>query len=146
MKTDRSASGERELAPRAPGALFPWVKRASLVELAIFAGLLLVWLLPGLERPTFWFGLSHGIGFILLCLMIWIAVMRREAPFWLLAAALTPVGPVGSTIGIEVIERQQAPTNPEEPEPRNERLEQTSTKANREAAGGTQADPRSRPT
>jgi hypothetical protein len=106
MSQDRSASGERELPPRAPGALFPWVKRASLIELAIFAGLLLVWLLPGLEDPTFWLGLSHGIGFILLCLMIWAAVMRREAPFWLLAAALTPAGPVGSTIGIEFIERQ----------------------------------------
>ncbi len=99
--------GERELRPRAPGALFPWVKRVSLLELAIFAGLLVVWLAPGLEHPTFWFGLAHGIGFILLCLLIWVAVMRREAPFWLLAAALTPVGPVGSTIGIEVIERRQ---------------------------------------
>lgn len=130
MQPDRSASGERELPPRAPGTLFPWVKRASLVELAIFTGLLLVWLLPGLERPTFWFGLSHGIGFILLCLLIWAAVMRREAPFWLLAAALTPVGPVGSTIGIEVIERQNRPdqsAHDARQEPRSERLERSST-------------------
>ena len=102
-----SQAGEREFRPRAPGAFFPWVKRMSLLELAVFAGLLVVWLVPGLERPTFFFGLTHGIGFIVLCLMIWIAVLRREAPFWLLAAALTPVGPVGSTIGIEYIERRE---------------------------------------
>jgi hypothetical protein len=102
-----SQAGEREFRPRAPGTFFPWVKRMSLLELAVFAGLLVVWLLPGLERPTFFFGLAHGIGFIVLCLMIWIAVLRREAPFWLLAAALTPVGPVGSTIGIEYIERRE---------------------------------------
>ena len=106
MPVDESRRGERELPGRAPGALFPWVKRLSLLELAIFIGLLVVWLAPGMEHPTFWFGLAHGIGFILLCLLIWVAVMRREAPFWLLAAALTPVGPVGSTIGIEVIERR----------------------------------------
>lgn len=102
-----SEAGEREFRPRRPGPLFPWVKRVSLVELAIFAGLLVVWLAPGLERATFWFGLSHGIGFILLCLMIWVAVLRREAPFWLLAAALTPVGPVGSTLGIAWIEHRE---------------------------------------
>jgi len=102
-----SAAGEREFRPRAPGALFPWVKRISLLELAVFGGLLVVWLLPGLERPTFFFGLAHGIGFLILCLVIWIAVLRREAPFWLLAAALTPAGPVGSTLGISYIERRQ---------------------------------------
>ena len=39
-------------------------------------------------------------------LLIWIAVLRREAPYWLLAATLTPVGPVGSVIGIGYIERR----------------------------------------
>lgn len=92
----------------APGPLFPWVKRLSFLELAIFAGLLVVWLGPGMKVATFYFGLGHGIGFIALCLLIWVAVLRREAPFWLLASALTPVGPVGSSIGIAVIERREA--------------------------------------
>lgn len=110
--TTDSSAGEREFRPRSTGPLFPWVKRASLIELAIFAGLLAVWLLPGLEQPTFWFGLAHGIGFLVLCAMIWIAVLRREVPFWLLASALTPVGPVGSTIGIAHIERREAREQP----------------------------------
>lgn len=89
-----------------PGRLFRSVKLASWVELCLFAGLLVVWIAPGLQRPTFYLGLGHGIGFIALCLMIWLAVLRREAPYPLLAATLTPLGPVGSVIGIALIERR----------------------------------------
>jgi hypothetical protein len=89
-----------------PGPLFGWVKLASYVELALFAALLFFWLMPGFEGETFVFGLSHGIGFIALCVLIWVAVLRREAPYWLLAATLTPAGPVGSVIGIASIERK----------------------------------------
>ena len=35
-----------------------------------------------------------------------LACIRKEAPYTLLAATLTPVGPVGSVIGIELIERK----------------------------------------
>ena len=52
------------------------------------------------------FGWAHGLGFVGLCIVIWIAAVRREAPYTLLAATLTPVGPVGSVIGIELIERK----------------------------------------
>lgn len=97
----------------APGPLFAWAKVASYVELALFAGLLVVWLAPGMEGPTFVFGLAHGVGFIALCLLIWAAVLRHEAPYTLLAATLTPVGPVGSVIAIRVIERREARRDPE---------------------------------
>jgi hypothetical protein len=90
-----------------PGPLWRWVKIASYVELALFAGLLAVWLLPGLEHETFILGLSHGLGYIALVLLIWVAILRHEAPYTLLAATLTPVGPVGSVIAIEIIERRQ---------------------------------------
>jgi len=95
-----------------PGAFFPWVKRASYVELSLFAALLFFWLMPGFEHETFVFGLSHGIGFIVLCLLVWIAVLRHEAPYTLLAATVTPAGPVGSVIGIAWIERQHQPRQP----------------------------------
>ena len=87
--------------------MWRWVKLASYLELALFAGLLVVWLAPGMEEPTFWFGLAHGLGFIALALLVWVAVLRHEAPYTLLAATLTPVGPVGSVIAIEWIERRQ---------------------------------------
>ncbi len=102
-----SAAGEREFRPRATGTLFPWVKRASLIELAIFSCLLIVWAIPGMDEATFIFGTAHGVGFVALCILIWVAVLRREAPFWLLASALTPVGPVGSSLGVAYIERRE---------------------------------------
>ncbi len=90
-----------------PGPMFEWVKIASYVELGLFAGLLIVWLAPGLEGPTFYFGLGHGLGFIALALLIWVAILRHQAPYTLLAATLTPVGPVGSVIAIHHLERKQ---------------------------------------
>lgn len=87
--------------------MFGWVKVASYIELALFGILLVVWLGPGLERPTFYAGLGHGIGFIALALLIWAAVLRHQAPYTLLAATLTPVGPVGSVIAIALIERKE---------------------------------------
>ncbi len=89
-----------------PGELFRWVKVVSWVELAIFSGLILFWLVPGFDAETMLFGWAHGLGFIALCILIWVACGKREAPYTLLAATLTPVGPVGSVIGIELIERR----------------------------------------
>jgi hypothetical protein len=112
MSDEQAAIGAphpaRVLREVRPGTLFVWVKRASYVELALFAGLIVVWLLPGLEGETFVLGLSHGIGYIALVLLIWVAILRHEAPYWLLAATLTPVGPLGSVIAIAVIERRQS--------------------------------------
>ena len=90
----------------APGRLFGIVKVASWIELGLFAVLLFVWLAPGYEHATSIAGLAHGLGFVALALLIWIAVLRHEAPYTLLAATLTPVGPVGSVIAIAVIERR----------------------------------------
>ena len=90
-----------------PGPMFRWVKVASWIELGLFGILLVVWLAPGFEHETFLAGMAHGIGFIALAILIWIAVLRRQAPYTLLAATLTPVGPVGSVIAIHYIERAQ---------------------------------------
>ncbi|HET8638644.1 MAG TPA: hypothetical protein VFL89_00180 [Solirubrobacterales bacterium] len=89
-----------------PGPLFTWVKRLSWIELAIFSALIFFWLAPGMDTATMIFGWAHGIGFIALCIVIWVACGKREAPYTLLAATLTPVGPLGSVIAIELIERK----------------------------------------
>ena len=104
--SEAAAYGEAEFRQRTPGRTFAVVKAASFLELAIFIGLLIVWAIPGLERATFYFGLAHGIGYLALCVILFVAIIRREAPWWLFAATLTPVGPVGSVIGIEWIERR----------------------------------------
>ena len=89
-----------------PGRLFFWVKLASWLELCLFCALLFFWLAPGYERETALFGLMHGLGYIGLCLLILLTIVRRQAPWPLLAATLTPLGTVGSVIGIELIERR----------------------------------------
>ena len=52
---------------------------------------------------------------------VWVAVLRREAPYTLLAATLTPAGPVGSVIGIAWIERKSGSWNSGARSPRRER-------------------------
>lgn len=102
--------GARRPSPRSAGhpltPLWPWVKRASWIELAIFSALCFFWLVPGFETQTMVFGWAHGVGYIGLCVLIWMAIRRHEAPYTLLAATLTPVGPLGSVIAIAVIERR----------------------------------------
>ena len=63
------------------------------MELGLFAALLFFWLMPGFEHETFIFGLAHGIGYIALCLLIFVAIVRREAPWPLLAAIADPGRP-----------------------------------------------------
>jgi hypothetical protein len=89
-----------------PGPLFKWVKIASWFELGLFATLLFFWIAPGYGSQTALFGLLHGLGYVGLCVLIFVAIMRREAPWPLLAATLTPLGPLGSVVGIELIERR----------------------------------------
>jgi hypothetical protein len=89
-----------------PGILFRWVKIASWFELGLFTALLFFWIAPGYPSETALFGLLHGVGYLGLCALIFWAIMRREAPWPLLAATLTPLGPVGAVIGIELIERR----------------------------------------
>ena len=76
--------------------------------MALFASLLVVWLGHIDEQAEFVLGLSHGIGWIVLCIAVYIGCRRRVFPWPLLAATVSPLGPVGSTVGIEVIRRRAA--------------------------------------
>ena len=99
-------SGPEPLPKPVPGRLFRWVKLASWVELCLFATLLFFWIVPGYKEQTSLFGLAHGLGYLALCALIFVAIIRRQAPWPLFAATLTPAGPLGSVIGIELIERR----------------------------------------
>ena len=86
-------------------SLFQAVRLFSALELTLFAGLLVVWLGHIDETAKFVLGLSHGIGVIVLCLLIYAGCLRRVFPWPLLAAAVL-LGPVGSSVGIELIRRR----------------------------------------
>ncbi len=104
-----NAAESSPLRPAQPGALWPWIKRASWFELGLFATLCFFWLAPGYSSETAVMGAAHGIGYLGLLALILVAVLRRQAPYVLLAATLTPVGPLGSVIAVAWTERRGQP-------------------------------------
>jgi hypothetical protein len=86
---------------------FQAVRLYSLVEVCIFASLLVV-AIGGLgesaERALGW---THGIGWIVLCLLVAHGCRRKVFPWALLAATVSPLGPVGSSAGIEYLARRR---------------------------------------
>jgi hypothetical protein len=76
------------------------------VEVCIFAALL-VTAIGGLGEDTETIlGWTHGVGWIVLCLLVANGARRRIFPWPLLAATVSPLGPVGSTAGLEYLARR----------------------------------------
>ncbi len=90
---------------------FQAVRLYSAVEVCIFTALLVV-AIGGLgENAETILGWTHGFGWIILCLLVAHGARRRIFPWTLLAATVSPLGPVGSTAGLEYLARR----GPEEP-------------------------------
>ena len=86
---------------------FQAVRLYSLVEVCIFASLLVV-AIGGLgESAEQALGWTHGVGWIVLCLLVAHGCRRKVFPWALLAATVSPLGPVGSTAGIEYLARRR---------------------------------------
>jgi hypothetical protein len=96
-------------------SLFAFLRGLSFANSAVFTGLLIVWLVPGLEAETSVLGWAHGIMWIVLSLLSIVAVRRRELPFWLavVVAVVGGVGPFAGTAGfiIETRRRQGPPAD-----------------------------------
>ncbi len=88
------------LTSQPPVSLPGLVRAFTHVESAIFAALLVVWLGDIDETAKFFLGLTHGIGFLTLCAMIYVACLRGALAWPILAAAVL-LTPFGSSIGIE---------------------------------------------
>lgn len=94
---------------------FRFVRIYSLVEVTVFTGLILAAVGKalgggaGFERAALVLGWTHGIGWILLCVAVYEGCRRRVFPWPLLAATVSPLGPLGSTIGIEWLARRRRP-------------------------------------
>ena len=52
-------------------------------------------------------GWTHGFGWIILCLLVAYGCMRRIFPWPLLAATVSPLGPLGRTVGFEYMARDR---------------------------------------
>lgn len=87
--------------------LFGAVRLLSAVESALFIALLVVWLGDLDDGARFALGLTHGIGVIALCLLIGWGCLLGSLPWPLLAAAVSPLGPVAVAAGIEWMRRRR---------------------------------------
>ena len=77
---------------------FATLKALSFAHSAVYAVLLVVWLVPGLHGLEFVFGLAHGLGWIAMCLLS-VAALRARVISLRLAVAVAVVGAVGPFVG-----------------------------------------------
>jgi hypothetical protein len=59
---------------------FGTLKRLSFAHSTVYACLLIVWIVPGLGREEMIFGFTHGIGWIVMVLLIFAALRARVVP------------------------------------------------------------------
>jgi ABC-type uncharacterized transport system permease subunit len=77
---------------------FKSLKRLSFAHSAVYLGLLVVWLVPGLDGPTFVLGMTHGLGWIAMCALS-LAALRARVISLRLAVAVTILGGIGPFVG-----------------------------------------------
>ena len=85
---------------------FQAVRLYSLAEVCVFAALLVVAIGNLGEDAELILGWTHGVGWIVLGLLVAYGGSRRVFPWPLLAAPVSPLGPVGSTAGLEYLARR----------------------------------------
>ena len=86
---------------------FQAVRLYSIAELTIFTALVVTWLGNLGDHAQTVLGWTHGFGWIGLCIAIFIGCRRGDFSWPVLAAAVSPLGPLGSTIGIEATAHQR---------------------------------------
>jgi hypothetical protein len=82
---------------------FNAVRLYSALEATVFSSLLVVWIGGLDEGAKQTLGWVHGFGWIILCLLVYRGAVKRIFPWPLLAATVSPLGPLGCTIGFEVL-------------------------------------------
>ena len=86
---------------------FQAVRLYSLVEVCIFSALIVTAIGGFSESAERTLGWTHGFGWILLCLLVARGCRRGIFPWTLLAATVSPLGPIGCTAGLEYLARQR---------------------------------------
>ena len=86
---------------------FQAVRIYSLVEVCIFSALIVTAIGGFSESAERTLGWTHGFGWILLCLLVGRGCRRGIFPWPLLAATVSPLGPIGCTAGLEYLARQR---------------------------------------
>ena len=94
---------------------FATLKRLSFAHSAVYCTLLVVWLVPGLHGAEMVFGLAHGVGWLVMCALIFAALHARVVPLRL-AVAVTILGGIGPFIGsLEFVREERRRTSATSP-------------------------------
>jgi hypothetical protein len=112
------------------------VRLYSAVEVTIFSALLVVWIGGLDERAQFILGITHGFGWIILCILVFVGCTRGLMPWPLLAATVSPIGPLGSTLGFEWLRRHPGTFQADVPAQPAERAHAAPDPAGAGAGGG----------
>jgi len=86
---------------------FQAVRLYSAIEVCVFSALLVTAIFGLGERAELILGWTHGFGWILLCLLVAYGAKRGTFPWALLGATVSPLGPIGSSAGIEYLARRR---------------------------------------
>ncbi|HEY2600798.1 MAG TPA: hypothetical protein VGI67_04510 [Thermoleophilaceae bacterium] len=86
---------------------FSKVRLYSAFESLIFIALLVSWIGGMSAHTQLVLGWIHGVGWTILCIAVAVGCRRGVFPWVLLAATVSPIGPLGSSIGIEILHRQR---------------------------------------
>jgi hypothetical protein len=93
-----------------PSPSFRTLKHLSFTHSAIYAVLLVVWIVPGLHTFEFIFGMAHGLGWIAMCVLCTAALRARVIPLRL-AVAVAVIGAVGPFVGSYAFVREEGRRN-----------------------------------
>ena len=87
---------------------FERLKALSFTHSAVYLGLLVVWLAPGMAEAEAVFGWLHGVGWIVMSLLVILGVRMRVLSLWLavLVAVIGGIGPFAGSAGFLVEERR----------------------------------------
>ena len=82
------------------------LKRLSFLHSGIYTCLLTVWLVPGLSRAEMVFGFAHGIGWIVMVVLI-LNALRAGVVAMRSAVAVAVLGGIGPFFGSWQLQREQ---------------------------------------
>jgi hypothetical protein len=114
---------------------FQGVRLYAAAESLVFTALLVTWIGGLNEDLKLVLGWVHGFGWIALCLLVLWGWIRRIFPGPLLAATVSPAGPLGALIGFEVLVRRRRARGYAQPDVPAERAERPDAAAHPAGAG-----------
>jgi len=86
---------------------FQGVRLYSAIESCVFTALVVVWVGGLGDQAQLVLGWCHGIGWLFLCAAVLVGCARRVFPWPVLAATVSPLGPIGALIAIELAARRR---------------------------------------